>query len=324
MNWKLANIIALLTLTSFVVEAQYFNHTNSWKKRRKEYSIGGGATNYMGDLGGLDRKGTNWFLFDLEISQFKYGFSGSYRYNYSHRHATSMSLFYGKFTGSDQLTGDPYRNYRNLSFTTHLLELSLLYEFFLIRPQPGHIYDLKGARGLKPQKWDFYPFFGIGIFYYEPMVQGKFARYVGTEGQGLPGQRPYYNLVALSFPVGLGGAYHISKSLKIGMDMSYRWTTTDYIDDVSGNYFGKEEMTAARGATAAALSDPSSGENPSWTAAGQQRGNPKFRDGFMSVQLKVTFMPEKKVKNNGPRGRKSVDHFTRKGKRKLFNKRKTK
>lgn len=314
-------VLLILCFTSLVAEAQYFNNTNPWKTRRREYTVGGGLTNYMGDLGGLNRKGTNWFLFDLEFSQFKYGFYGSYRYNISHRHSSSLSLFYGKVTGSDKLTSEPYRNNRNLKFSSKIIELSWNYEFFIIRPQPGHIYNIEGAKGLHGIKWDAYLFIGIGAFYYDPIAYGRHLRYYGTEGQGLLGQKPYYNLFAVSLPMGFGGSYYISKSFKIGLETSYRWTSTDHLDDVSGNYFGKEQMKEQRGDWAAFLSDPSNGNNPNWTAAGEQRGDPKWRDGFMSVCLKVTYIPKPKNKTNRNQfGQSSSKHFKRRQKKGILKK----
>jgi hypothetical protein len=287
-------ITIIFVLISIITEAQYFNHNNSWKSKRHEYTIGGGVTNYIGDLGGLDKKGTNYTLVDIEFSQFKYGFYGSYRYNISHRHSSSISLFYGKIAGDDALTSEPFRNNRNLSFTNNIIELTWNYEYYIIRPQPGHIYDIQGAKGLASINWDFYVFLGMGAFYHNPKSNGTPLRFKGTEGQGLPGEKPYYNLIAFSFPVGFGGAYHISKSLKIGTEMAYRWTTTDYLDDVSGNYYDNAKIAEFRGAQVAALADPSSGENPSWTKEGTQRGDPKWKDGFLTLLVKVTYMPKKK------------------------------
>jgi hypothetical protein len=298
--------------------AQYFNHTNSWKSQRREYTFAGGVSNYMGDLGGLDRKGTNWFLFDLEVSQFKYGFMGSYRYNLNHRHASNISLFYGKVSGSDQLTGDIYRNNRNLSFTSVIWELSWNYEYYIIRPQPGHIYNIKGAKGLSAIKWDCYVFIGIGGFYYNPKAYGIPLRYMGTEGQGIPGSgKFYYSPIALSFPVGFGGSYYVTKSFKIGTEMAYRFTTTDYLDDVSTNYYDKEIIKQYKGELAAFLSDPSSGANPSWTAKGEQRGDPKYKDGFFSILVKITYIPKNKNKGERTKNKKRKIGFSTKKKFKV-------
>ena len=166
----------------------------------------------------------------------------------------------------------------------------------------------------------FRSYFGIGAFYYEPFAQGTALRYIGTEGQGIPGGGSYYNLFALSFPIGGSINYHITKDIKFGIDVSYKWTSTDYLDDVSGNYFDKSKIAEIRGETAAYLSDPSSGKNPSWTSTGEQRGDPKWRDGFMFAIFKVTYMPLKKSNIKSTKKKKSNKSFVT-GKTKGSNKR---
>lgn len=296
---KLIYILPLLCTLAQDSIAQFFQEANVWKAYRKEYTIGGGVSNYNGDLGGLDLdKGINFFLFDMELTTFKYGFYGSYRYNLNHRHASSVSLYYGKVYGDDKLTNNVYRNNRNLNFSSVIWELSWNYEFYIIRQSPGHLYNIKGAKGLKGNKWDSYLFIGIGAFYYNPKSNGIPLRLLGTEGQGIPGEKPFYSPVSLAFPVGFGGSYRISRKIKIGTEFGYRFTTTDYLDDVSGNYYSKDKLKQYKGALSAAMSDPSSGVNPGWTAEGEQRGNPRYKDGYLSLMFKITYMPKKGYKGS--------------------------
>jgi len=309
-------ILLLFLCFSFDSFSQFFQEANSWKAYRKEYSIGGGVSNYNGDLGGLDlAKGINFFLFDMELTQFKYGFYGSYRYNLNQRNASSISLFYGKITGNDQLTNNVYRNNRNLNFESVIWELTWNYEFYIIRPSPGHLYNIKGAKGLKGNKWDMYLFMGIGAFYYNPKSGGVPLRALGTEGQGIPGERPIYSPVAIAFPVGFGGSCRITKKLKIGTEFSYRFTTTDFIDDVSGNYYSRDKLTQYKGALSSSMSDPSFGTNPGWTKEGQQRGDPKYKDGYLSFLIKVTYLPKRKPKGANMRRSGGKHTFNRRKKR---------
>ncbi len=85
----------------------------------------------------------------------------------------------------------------------------------------------------------------------------------------------------------------MSRKVKIGTEFGYRFTTTDYLDDVSGNYYSKDKLKQYKGALSAAMSDPSTGANPSWTSEGEQRGNPTYKDGYLSFMVKVTYMPKK-------------------------------
>ena len=310
-------ILFLLTVSYTDTFAQFFREQNSWKAYRKEYTVGGGVSNYNGDLGGLDLdEGINYFLFDMELTTFKYGFYGSYRYNLNHRHASSISLFYGKITGDDKLTNNIYRNNRNLNFTSIIWEPTWNYEYYIIRQSPGHLYNIKGAKGLKGNKWDMYLFIGVGAFYYNPKANGVPLRYLGTEGQGIPGEKPYYSPVSIAFPVGFGGSYRFAKKWKLGTEFSYRFTTTDYIDDVSGNYYSKDKLQQYKGGASVALSDPSTGSNPGWTAEGEQRGDPKYKDGYLSFLIKLTYLPRKKYKGSKT-GRPGGKHSFSKSKRRL-------
>jgi len=109
---------------------------------------------------------------------------------------------------------------------------------------------------------------------------------------------------------------HSTVTLGLKLEAGYRYTTTDYLDDVSTNYYDKDAIQAAYGTTAATMSgtnsgdilrylgwsqdgvypidaipDPSiGGNNPFYiertvTEAGFQRGNPENKDVYMFATL---------------------------------------
>jgi hypothetical protein len=280
----------LLLSICFNIEAQFFNNQHFWSKRRHEISFGAGITNFRGDLAVLSKNSGNLFLFDIEYRLFRHGISLDYRYNIGRRQAFRFNFFNGRVVGNDNIAKDIYRKYRNLSFSSNIFELSGIYEFYLFRPKPGSIYNLQDAEGIKSGKFDFYLFGGVGLFYFNPKAYGQSLRKLGTEGQGQEGQPNYYSPVALVIPAGFGASYYLNKQIKLGFEYAYRVTFTDYIDDVSTVYFDKEKIKEKNGSLAAYLSDPSSGENPGWTATGQQRGDPRNNDGYFSILLKLTYM----------------------------------
>jgi len=282
--------VFLFFISSFNVEAQFFNNQNLWSKRRHEFSFGAGITNFRGDLAVLSKNSGNLFLFDVEYRLFRHGISLDYRYNINRRQSFKLNFFNGRVVGNDNIAQDVYRSYRNLSFTSNIFELSGIYEFYLFRPKPGSLYNLQDAAGMKSGKFDLHLFSGIGAFYFNPKAYGQSLRKLGTEGQGQEGQPDYYSPIALVIPTGFGASYYINKEIKLGLEFSYRITFTDYIDDVSTSYFDKEKIRGKKGDLAAFLSDPSSGENPGWTAPGQQRGDPRNNDGYFSILFKFTYM----------------------------------
>ena len=97
-------------------------------------------------------------------------------------------------------------------------------------------------RRLKP-----YGFIGLGVFHFDPM--GSITAPNGTQtwyqpaatAHRRPGMAEYpgrkeYKLTQLNIPLGGGLKYSVSERINVGVELLYRKTFTDYIDDVSTNY----------------------------------------------------------------------------------------
>ena len=93
--------------------------------------------------------------------------------------------------GNDNLTSEPYRQNRNLSFKSDIFELSVMYELHLYVEGQGHLHDLRGAQGERSSRVGLYLFAGVGGFYFNPKAQfnGNYLALqpLATEGQGLEG-----------------------------------------------------------------------------------------------------------------------------------------
>ena len=259
---KIFSFFILVLITTHAC-SQFFDALRNWRKYRHEVFIGAGVSNYMGDLGGIDRKGVKFFLNDLEFSQFKNSFQGSQRYNISYRGAINQKLLYGKISGSDALTGQPQRNNRNLSFESRVISYSVSYEYHILRSRPGHIYNLKGAKGTASNPLGLYVFAGVGGFYFNPKADynGQLVALqpLGTEGQGIPGNPSKYSLFSVCVPMGVGATLRLPYNLKLGSEFTYYFTFTDYLDDVSGYYFDNDLIREYNGEIAAAMADRSTG-----------------------------------------------------------------
>lgn len=278
-----------LCLSGSSAYGQYYNKLNAWRKQRHELIAGVGMTNYLGELGGGPGQARRYTPLDLEFSMFKVSYYGGYRLNTSYRTAFRINGFYGKVAGSDKLTSNPERAERNLSFESKIIEGSFLFEYFILRAKPGHIYHLKGTKGHRGQPFDVTAFAGLGAFYFDPKADGIALRPLKTEGQGLPrGPKPY-GPIAFSLPVGMAAHFNIPPRLKIGIDFCVRLTTTDYIDDVSGKYYDNDELRAAKGALSAKMADRSLGTIPGATSKGAPRGNPKNPDIFFHFGASVIY-----------------------------------
>jgi hypothetical protein len=288
-------------ITSIFTEA----YGQQWKRYRKEYLFGAGITNFLGELGGANQVGTN-FLRDLEWTQTRPALCVGYKYNVTAYSKVRASLFWGILSGNDNLTEEPFRNNRNLHFRSHVVELNGIYEYYFNSESSGHRYNIKGARGMKAKKFTYYAFGGVGVFFFNPQAQynGQWVSLqpLGTEGQGLPGGGSKYSRVSIAIPYGLGLRYAIDRDWKIGLEVGARKTFTDYIDDVSGNYYDNTVIRNERGDMAAALADPSKGmfaetqydPKNGRSKAGIQRGDPKDKDTYMFLMVTASYRIKKK------------------------------
>jgi hypothetical protein len=177
---------------------------------------------------------------------------------------------------------------RNLSFNTNVWELGLQGDFNFFRFIPGD-----GNHRSTP-----YLTFGIGMFSFDPYAylngQKYYLRELGTEGQGspaYPNRKPYSNIAAY-IPLGVGYKYNLNPKMNIGIEVVYRFTTTDYLDDVSTTYAGINNFpTLPDGdpSPAALLQDRSyETGTPAIGIAGRQRGYSNQKDGYVFAEIMLS------------------------------------
>jgi len=251
-----------------------------------------GATQFLGDLGGRNQIGTQKSLADIDFNSTRIGGGIGYRFRFHPRFATSTQLYFGLLDGKDSNTDEIIRRSRNLSFRSPILELSQRLEFILLANEKvGARYKIKGLRGMRPKSDVLYIFSGISGFYFNPQTQinGDWTnlRPLRTEGQGLPGGVEEYGKFNYGIPFGLGFRLAIGNFWRIGMEFSYNKTFTDYIDDVSTDYYDPAILAAEVGDDAVYAANPSI-ENHSWFTTGMQRGNPNDNDAYFFANITLT------------------------------------
>lgn len=277
---------------SSAASAQYFRDSNYWKTHRNELSVGVGISNFLGELGGRDQIGSP-FIWDLEFSMTKPAFSFGYRYFMAKQWAIRANGTYGVLAGNDNLTKETFRENRNLNFRSNVIEAQVVVEWHPFQEMPGHLYDLRGVKGMAPSRMGLYFFAGVGGFHFNPKAQFDGAwvelKPLGTEGQGLPDGPDEYSLYQVCIPMGVGIRRALDRKSTIGLELQYTKTFTDYIDDVSGVYYDKDILEQERGKLAAYLSDPSLGTVPGQTATGQQRGYPDHNDAYLFLKVQYHY-----------------------------------
>jgi len=315
MNYKLLIITLILSVNLIpktVSFGQGFYNANMWRKQRNEINISIGVTNFLGDLGGRDRIGTN-FIWDLELSKTRPAVGFNYLYYLGRSFALRPQLSIGKVAGDDKLTQEPFRNNRNLNFESLILEGALTFEWQFLKEKVGNVYNLKSNTGkklgLKSFSLGFYATFGVGGFYFNPKATGadgvKYELFpLRTEGQGLPGGASPYKRISVCVPIGFGVRKSFNRNSGIKIELTHRFTFTDYIDDVSTVYYNRNVLTQEYGPLAGYFSNPQLGNKPAFvTKPGEQRGDPGDKDGYMYFMVSYYY---KFTNNIGVYGRNKV------------------
>lgn len=277
---------SILTIFLMFATISLVAQTGDWRRYRHELVFGAGTAEFMGDLGGGKGVGTH-FVKDFDIQAGRWAFMLGYGYKLTDRFALRTAIYYGRVFGNDEFTPEPARNGRNLSFRSPIIELSEVVEFSIIREKFGYRYNSKHARKLKATP-NLYIFAGIGGFYFNPKAQyldGKWysLQPLGTEGQGIVSTRPKYSRIQMSIPFGVGLNCMLTKSWGIGFDFGFRYTLTDYIDDVSSTYVDPDIFDDP---IASYFSNPDSKYR---VGAGEQRGDSNWNDAYMFLTIKVTY-----------------------------------
>lgn len=292
---KILLLSLTLSLLSLSINAQ------SWKRKRVEYSFGLGVSNFLGDLGGANQVGTNG-LKDLELSLTRPALGIGYRYFIARPLAVKGNLIYARVNGDDALTDEPARKQRELKFRSPIWELSAQFEYYLLQQKKGHLYSLRGIKGQSWFRFDVYVFAGIGGIWFNPRgkLNGSWhsLQPLGTEGQGIAGQPAKYSRITAVVPYGIGLKRGLDKrgiwsiSLEIGM----RNTFSDYIDDVSTEYFDNNLILKNNGEVAAHFADPS-GKNAVGTATGEVRGDSSNDDAYILALFSLNYKINKRRRN---------------------------
>ncbi|MBX7201886.1 MAG: hypothetical protein IT240_09960 [Bacteroidia bacterium] len=290
---KFLSLLVLLVFCTYQAQAQ---RKKSRFLDRCETIYGLGFSNFLGELGGADQYGTNG-LKDLEMILTRPTAHLGFRYRRSPVISYKFNLTYGFVAGRDSLTRETFRENRNLSFRSPILETSLQFEVSILQVKSTRSrYKLQGVRGKSGIDINVYMFGGVGGFFFNPKAKygGRWwaLQPLGTEGQGIAASRSKYKRVQACFPVGFGFRIPLrDKNWTLGFEYGMRITTTDYIDDVSTSYFSPTLIGDKYGPVAAKLSNRSliPSEVPTSAQVGQQRGDPTDRDAYMFGIVTLTY-----------------------------------
>ncbi|MBX2895337.1 MAG: hypothetical protein KF763_07835 [Cyclobacteriaceae bacterium] len=224
------------------------------------------ALNYYGDIAPKPQRVST----DISFTRPAIGLSFTHRFG--PRYSLMGQFMYGTLKGSDTQSADQadaengvFRYQRNLSFRNRIKELSVVAYFDLFENDATYISRVK---------WTPYAFIGVAGFHHNPQAQAPATglngenlgvapgtwvnlKPLGTEGQYSNleagdanfGIKPYSNF-QVAIPFGLGARFRINEVMDLWADLGFRYTFTDYLDDVSSNYvdlgvFGANNLARA-------------------------------------------------------------------------------
>jgi len=241
-----------------------------------EFGISLGAAHYYGDLN--TRAG---------INRPKLAAGVFFTKQFNNYIGLKIAANYAQLGYSDVYSKNDAQKLRNLSFNTNIWELSVNGQFNFFKFYPG----------IEGYSWTPYVSLGIGIFSYDPYAylngEKHFLRPLGTEGQGntlYPDRKPYSSM-GVAVPLAVGFKYNLSTSMNFFTEVGYRYTNTDYIDDVSTSYAPDAFSTLPNGSPSVGslLQDRSYEYGTPIGIKGRQRGNSKQKDGYLIAQVGVSF-----------------------------------
>lgn len=262
-------------LVSFAANAQY----------NFDAGISVGAANYLGDIGGniLTRRD---FVADMKMEETHMSSSAFVRYRFNPFFALKGSLTWARISGDDKLSENPARNTRNLNFRNDVIELAAQGQFIFYE-----IHDL--GRSFRHQdNFRLFVGLGAGIAYHNPKAYYEGA-YVALRPLTTEGEK--YSKFTAVIPATGGFYFTFDKQYRIGFDLTWRTTFTDYLDDVSTVYADPSELPNSLAAELANRTDELSSVSPAFAenfTPGNKRGDQTHNDSYItsSVEFSYAFM----------------------------------
>ena len=284
-------IISLFFFFSFffAIHAQHanFNSQRNWSLHKKELQIGIGATQFNGDLGGAEGIGRDYSLKDIDWPSTGLAFWLGYRQRFHPFFATTTSLCVFNLKGADSLSEEPIRNARNLHFKSFAIEIQQRLEFiFAANEKVGCTFNLPGHYTKKNRSQQYYVFAGLGLCYFNPRAQNAAGEWVNLRPLRTENQEKAYSPITLTMPFGFGFRMGVSRMWRVGLELSYVKTFSDYMDDVSTIYADPNDISFSDDPDAAYFANPVNG-NPAY-APGEKRGDPNQKDAYYHMNIVVT------------------------------------
>ncbi|MFZ1380877.1 MAG: DUF6089 family protein [Saprospiraceae bacterium] len=243
----------------------------AYSQKGMEAGLWLGGAHYFGDLNNLYR-----------INEPGLAGGATVRYNFNHRLSVRGQLNLARIRAHDTKSTNAFDLRRNLNFYSNIIEFAPAMEINFFHYKHG-----SKEKGVSP-----YLYGGYSFFYFNPKTKynGETIelRPLGTEGQQV-GQE-YYS-IAGAWLVGGGVKFDLNYRWSINVDLGYRFTSTDYLDDVHSIYPDYSELRSSRGDMAVLLADRSlpDSNNSKIGIEGTQRGDSRDKDAYITAGVNLIY-----------------------------------
>lgn len=257
-----------------------------------DFGLAIGGSNYTGEIGSNAEEAQPWLL-DMKFGQTRLSAGGFYRYNFTKNIAAKINFNYARIAGTDSNSVIKTAIARNLSFRTEIFEVALQGEY--------SFYTLNDLSRSSSSRIDFraFVFAGIGAAFYYPYAQYQDKWYALRPLQ-TEGTENAYDEMTIILPLGAGTNFTFNKKYRLGLEIGYRFTFTDYLDDVSTNYafpselpFEESKIFANRSDQAYARGESGLPDRGHFTQGGL-RGNDDTDDGYILAQFTFSYVIQSK------------------------------
>lgn len=247
--------VAIILISIFAVTAAY---SQAWKRDRNSVFGGVGYNFFMGELGGGKKDAAHFMgIRDVDLASTRPALQAGYRYRILEPLSVRASFTYCRIFGDDAESANIYRKARNLNFRSNLFEFGANIDYYFVKEKAISRFGAFQSVSQWKQRISAYFFVGVGMLHFKP--QGKLdgswhdLQPLCTEGQGsgivlkvtdensntitVKTESKPYKLWAVTVPLGIGVKYRLNPKMALSLELSNHYTTTDYIDDISSDYY---------------------------------------------------------------------------------------
>lgn len=241
--------------------------------QRWEVGLFAGTANYIGDLAP-----------DIAFNETKPAIGLNIKRNVSAYFSYSLNATFAAVSGNDK--NFDYLSPRRLQFQSDIFEIAPLFEFNFFK-----FGQRQGQKRFTP-----YLFTGFSVFHFDPRAtynnENQHLQVLRTEGQGLTeGAKDPYSLWSYAIPIGGGLKFNLNEHFNMLVNVGYRTTFTDYLDDVGDVYADRLLLDELKGPAAAGLSDPSGLETGRYVGkTAHQRGSTDTKDWYVFGGVTLSYI----------------------------------